>query len=139
MTIQATLKHTSHDGKITQHRKENHFTSEYAVLVHETREAYTREGCTMRSPIIARIYHTANTAYACIWVHNEPIHISGGGKAGGYGYHKASAALQGALDDAGVQLSESINGRGEQAMRDALTATARALGLSGFHIHYSHA
>lgn len=137
--MQAKITKQTHDGKIKQHRKENYLSSERVVLVPEKRKEYIREGNTMKSAIIMRIYHTKSTAYACLWVNSNDTHISGGGKAGGYGYHKASAAMQAALDDVGVQLSESIAGRGESAMIDALVATARALGYRKFHIHTSHA
>ncbi len=52
----------------------------------------------------------------------------GFGRAGGYGYCKASAALADAIDKAGIGLSEPIDGRGEQAMRGALVAIAHAAG-----------
>lgn len=42
--------------------------------------------------------------YCCLWIHGENIWFSGKGQAGGYGYHKTSAAFQGALDSAGVKL-----------------------------------
>ena len=58
------------------------------------------------------------------------------GRATGYGYHKASAALQAAFDSAGVGITlagapASISGLGEAAMRDALEAVARAAGAVG--------
>ena len=46
--------------------------------------------------------------YACIWHNNG----SGSGYAGGYGYHKASAAAQAAITSSGIDLSEDIDGRG---------------------------
>lgn len=82
---------------------------------------------TGRDVVEARIYWPGNTAYACIWVHGAGLYGHGGGKAGGYGYDKASAALQAACDDAGVTLAHNIAGVGEQAMRDAVAAIARAV------------
>lgn len=58
-------------------------------------------------------------------------YTSGAGNAGGYGYHKASAALGDALTSAGVRLDSAINGRGDSAMRDALRAVAEAAGYPG--------
>lgn len=139
----ATITKQNYDGKIGQNRKEPHFYTEYAVLVPDKNtdqtHKYVKEGRFLRSLIIARLYVTNSTHYACVWVHNHPVCISGGGKAGGYGYHRASAALQCALNDAGITLSEAIDGRGEGAMFDALAAVARSLGYRKFHIHTSHA
>ena len=148
--MKATFTKTEHTGKIASNRKENGgFSQEYTVLVTDKRTdqslPYVKEGRTMQSVIIARIYWSKGaTCYACVWVHGSsapknPVSTSGGGKAGGYGYHKASAALEAALDDAGVVLSEAIGGRGESAMTDALAAMARALGYRRFHIHNAHA
>ena len=56
----------------------------------------------------------------------------GAGFVGGGGYHKESAALQEALDNAGFSLFDganliNINGAGERAMIDALLDIARLL------------
>ncbi len=56
----------------------------------------------------------------------------GAGFVGGGGYHKESAALQEALDNAGFQLFDGdyqiyINGAGERAMIEALLDIARLL------------
>ncbi|MFX5068880.1 hypothetical protein ABTC68_19770, partial [Acinetobacter baumannii] len=64
----------------------------------------------------------------------------GQGKAGGYGYHKPSAALADAISDAGIRLSRSISGCGDDVMRDACEAIARALtGKRRFIVHVAHA
>lgn len=47
---------------------------------------------------------SASTVYCCIWVHGKTFWMSGKGSAGGYGYHKPSAALQDAITSAGIQL-----------------------------------
>lgn len=136
--MKATFKHTSHSGNIAKHRKENNgFSNEYAVLVQD--KLYG-----MRAAVTLRIYYTpsrmyGSTAYACIWINGRNINLSGGGKAGGCGYHKASAAVSNALDDAGVTLNQSIHGVGDTAIRDALEAIAKALGYRKFHIHHAHA
>lgn len=43
----------------------------------------------------------ASVVYCCLWVHNK---CSGKSNAGGYGYHKESAALAGAITSAGIEL-----------------------------------
>jgi hypothetical protein len=92
--------------------------------------------------VTARLYYPGNTAYACIWISStsKTPYARGTGKAGGYGYHKESAALSEAIADAGIKLSECISGRGERAMRDACEAIARAVtGKRRFIVHEAHA
>ena len=86
----------------------------------------------MREVIVARWYKArksdgASPVYASIWTYGAGFDISGHGRATGYGYHKASAALSTALDSAGIVLSERIDGVGEGAIRRALEAIARAI------------
>jgi hypothetical protein len=71
----------------------------------------------------------ASPVYCSVWL-SETGHASGHGTARGYGYHKQSAALQFALDSAGVKLAQPIDGRGESAMRDAIMAIGRAMGYT---------
>ncbi len=83
--------------------------------------------------ITCRIYmgrsRSSSIVYATVWLHGKEYHASGSGQAGGYGYNKESAAVDTALAMAGVKLSRSIHGTGET--REALEATARALGYRG--------
>ena len=76
---------------------------------------------------IARKADGASPVYASIWVYSAGHSISGHGRATGYGYHKASAALSEALDSAGIVLSERIAGMGDRAIDRALEAIARAI------------
>lgn len=85
----------------------------------------------MRETVVARVYTgrsaSASVVYVTVWIRTEcGRYISGTGKAGGGGYHKASAALAAALDACGVTLSEAIDGRGDGAFRDAIKAVALA-------------
>ena len=86
----------------------------------------------MREVVIARWYKArksdgASPVYASIWTNGAGFGISGYGRATGYGYHKASAALAAAIDSAGIVLSERIGGVGDGASRSALEAIARAI------------
>ena len=86
----------------------------------------------MREVIVARWYKArksdgASPVYASIWTYGAGFDISGHGRATGYGYHKASAALSTALESAGIVLSERIDGLGDGAIRRALEAIARAI------------
>lgn len=53
---------------------------------------------------------SASTVYASIWVHGDGVYTAGSGKAGGYGYHKESAAIGSAISDAGIELYGSPYG-----------------------------
>ena len=86
----------------------------------------------MREVVIARWYKArksdgASPVYASIWTYGAGFDISGHGRATGYGYHKASAALSTAIDSARIVLSERIAGVGDGASRSALEAIARAI------------
>ena len=80
----------------------------------------------------------ASVVYCNLWVRRPAIRNatktgyikegawwSSSGQAGGYGYHKGSAALDSAIRLAGITLSRSISGTGE--CEDALMAIARAM------------
>ena len=86
-------------------------------------------------PVDARFYMgrsaNASVVYCSVWISKKGFYTSGRGSAGGYGYHKESAALDDALRSAGVTLDQSISGVGERAMEDALVAIGRALGYRG--------
>ena len=47
---------------------------------------------------------SASVVYCNVWIHGNNQWFSGKGSAGGYGYHKTSAAFQEALTSAGVKL-----------------------------------
>ena len=83
--------------------------------------------------ITARCYMgrspSASTVYASIWIYDEKHHTSGTGKAGGYGYHKASAAISEAIRSAEIDLDEDISGRGDSAIEESLEAIAATLGF----------
>lgn len=105
------------------------------------------------TPVDVRLYmgrsRNASTVYCSIWVHGKKsgVYVTGKGRAGGWGYHKDSAAMADALRSAEIDLrgdqycaessdgtSEdlskiaSISGCGESAMRAAMVAIARAAG-----------
>ena len=92
---------------------------------------------------MARRSDGASPIYCSLWVHGA-LYCSGAGKASGYGYHKQSAALQAAIDSAGIKLTGDnysskpedetdtraarIDGCGDRAMEEALQAIAIAAG-----------
>jgi len=86
-----------------------------------------------------RFYCTGQTIHCIAWVGSRDLYGNGYGKAGGYGYDKASAAMADAIDHAGIKLSKSIAGVGDTAMREAAIAIGKMLtGCRKFYIHESH-
>jgi ribosomal protein L32 len=72
------------------------------------------------------------------------IYTQGSGRAGGYGYHRPSAAAGEAIRNAGFELLTDegkpcdIGGVGESAIEEALCAIADAIGLKDYALVRSH-
>ena len=85
-------------------------------------------------PIEVRCYSARNanasTVYATVWAHSPDgkTHLSGSGSAGGYGYHKESAAIDDAMRHAGVAFAKPFHGCGDGAVRVAIEVLAKKLG-----------
>ena len=77
--------------------------------------------------VTLRLYGTGSKNYAAIWIHGQPEDRRGTGQAGGYGYHRPSAAAAEAIKNAGIELDTDIAGVGESAIREAVMAIAKAL------------
>lgn len=84
----------------------------------------------IRTLVEARFYmgrsRSSSTVYASFWAYGRD-YLAGHAKAGGWGYHKQSAALGSAIRNAGIELDSSISGVGEAAMQEALLAIAAAV------------
>lgn len=148
--LRATISKEAHENARMPNGKEQTGCAE-VVTVHKGE---------IINPITARFFmgrsSGASVVYCCIWIRTASgRYLSGRGNAGGYGYHKASAALDDAIHSAGVSLygypysgldrdgkpdiaamirerkPASISGVGETAMRSALEAIARAAGYRG--------
>ena len=86
---------------------------------------------------------SASVVYAVIWVRcKDGEWTSGSGSAGGYGYHKESAALAGAIKSAGIKLKDmdrtdrpdrwfNLGGTGTSYYPQVFDAIARAAGYRG--------
>lgn len=100
----------------SSHRKENHYTGSSLILC--------VEGGEIKHIGELRYYHTDSRAYACLWIHDgmSNTYTGGSGYAGGYGYHRASAAASNAIRAAGYTMDQPIDGRGDEAVRDALVS-----------------
>lgn len=76
------------------------------------------------------VWGTPSRAYASVWLKVPGDWRGGHGHAGGYGYHRGSAAVNRALKAAGVRLDDDIEGRGDSAYPGAIAAALVALGES---------
>lgn len=120
--MHATLPAAStHNARNYHGEKPHHMTM---VLV---------DRATGHKPVTASVWAstTGATSYASIWTYSHAAAVrsySGAGRATGGGYHRASAALDAAIQSAGITLSDPIDGEGTRAMEDACRAIAAALG-----------
>ena len=96
------------------HRKSDKFSEAYLGLV--------VVGDKIETAVDIRVYVTDVRTYCCVWIYNNKDYCDGSGYVEGYGYDKISSAISVALKSAGVELSESINGRGESAIKSAIIA-----------------
>jgi len=69
----------------------------------------------------------SGTQYCAVFFSGLPEYRVGYAKAGGYGYHKASAAFESACLSAGVTFDKGVGGVGDSAVREALLALGRAI------------
>lgn len=113
----------------------------------------------LRGVITIKVYmspsHQASMVYACFWLRaSDGTWYSGKGSAGGYGYHKDSAAIAAAVSDAGIELYGSpysnaegdvdmkqrcyFGGTGSSAYPDIFKAIARAAGYRGRMLFIDH-
>lgn len=109
------------DNLNPKHRKDNYF---YRQL-----EAIDTEG---NSILTLRTYWTERRVYACLWLSInfddwETPNANGSGWAGGYGYCKESTACEEALMSAGIELRESVSGKGMGRVERAIEGVAKDL------------
>ena len=105
-------------------RKDNGLLYEFSVIA-------AMSDYRIENPVVCRIYGTSShkRIYACLWTYDRRngnyVSRSGSGWAGGYGYHRPSAAVAEAIHHAGIDLDEDIGGRGDSAIKEACLAIAR--------------
>lgn len=139
----ANIEQLREGFKVRQNRKESGFYASYKGY------AIDSKGITQFTDV--RLYMPgrigSSPQYCCVWINSQTQYGSGGGRASGYGYHKASAAMEAALRDAGIVLYcddgttiEYIGGVGDTAMNTAIKAIGVALGYDekSFYIGYNH-
>lgn len=118
------------------HRKENKvYFDSYTALA----PCVNYEGkADLKAVVELRLYGTGNTNTAAIWVHSDELHTSGTGSAGGYGYHRPSAAASEAIRNAGFELDKDISGVGESAIEQAVKAIAESAGYPNCPVFHAH-
>lgn len=105
----------------------------------------------LREVVTARCYMgrsaNASVVHAVIWVRCADGHwTSGSGSAGGYGYHKESAAIADAVKSAGIELKDldrkdrwfDFGGTGHSYYPQVFEAIARAAGYRGRTLLVKH-
>lgn len=139
-TQSANLPEFSYSSNAKNYNGDKELMQRFLVVAHnpDVEPGHYRRFITV---IDCRVYMSyrsdgASPMYASIWISDylHGRHFSGTGKASGYGYHKASAAIHEAIERAGIKLAVPINGCGESEVRKALEAITRELGYSDFAI-----
>jgi len=125
-----------------RHRKENACYLEVRQIVTIDQDEQTAQH-RLHVPVELRLYGTGRTNSACLWINHHGAHgtayRASSGRAGGYGYHRTSAAAQEAIENAGITLAKRIDGVGDNAIDEALVAIAEALGITGYALNRTHA
>ena len=113
---------------VHKHRKESTFRRQLSLV----NLADGEEVATIR------FYGKGERSYCCAWFHKSGQYARGSGWAGGYGYHKDSAAMEFALNAAGWRFDKYFSGVGETGEHGALEAIARWLNIPRFVIISAH-
>ena len=107
----------------------------------------------MREVVTVKCYMSrsasASVVHAVLWVRcADGVWTSGSGSAGGYGYHKESAAIADAVRSAGIKLKDlendrkdhwfDLSGTGTSYYSQVFEAIARAAGYRGRTLLVSH-
>jgi len=124
-----------HKGATVAHWKDGSFSQSYIALVIDD------WGNTVHEVVNLRLYQTKTAAYCRLFVNSADhgITATGSGKAGGYGYNRQSAAASEAISNAGFMLSETIDGQGDKAVREAVKAIGeRVAPTKRIHIINAH-
>lgn len=93
---------------------------------------------TTRDLVTIKFYtgrsRNSSIVYCNFWASDDRNTFSGSGTAGGGGYHKASAALQEAINSSGIRLNTPIDGRGDSSMREAIKAIGNFFGYRKLYL-----
>ena len=148
MKIKASIVKKAENAKRPDNKE---LVSAYSLVVRlpsgEMREVVTVKCYMGRSA-------SASVVYAVLWVRcKDGEWTSGSGSAGGYGYHKESAAIADAVTSAGIELKDmdrtddpkhlprnyfDFGGTGESYYPQVFDAIARAAGYRGRTLLVKH-
>jgi hypothetical protein len=144
MKIKASIIKKAENAKRPDNKE---LVSAYSLVVRlpsgELREVITVK-CYMGHSTSASVVH------AVLWVKCADNHwTSGSGHAGGYGYHKESAAISDAISSAGIELKDldrtdrkdrwfDLSGTGTSYYPQVFEAIVRAAGYRGRTLLVSH-
>lgn len=125
--MQSIKSFTPRLGLNKNHRKEGNAFYSYSIIDLNNGQEVA----------VIRLYNSATGSrnYACLWVLKEGHHATGSGQAGGYGYHRTSAAAQLAFKTAGIVFGQPIDGGGDWAIREAMRCLAGHLGIKRWMLH----
>mgnify|MGYP003681479988 CR=1 FL=1 len=134
---QLKLQYNENIGK-KRDRISNGFYKEITVINPES--ATTNNlGRSNGSICIFRFYWGSSVCHCTAWFHGKKHHGSGYGSAGGGGYCKESAAMNEAIENAGIKLDKHFGGMGDIAMREAVIAIGKKLsGKRKLILHTAH-
>ena len=136
MKATLTFAYDPNNDTVRKNRKEKNGFFRAMAIIERSRPAWHDHRTD--STIEARFYCPGTVVYCCLWVHGKEEGRQGGARAGGYGYHKPSAALAGAIRECGIELDQHIGGAGEGAMREAMCAIADAINLKNYILFETH-
>lgn len=114
-------------------RDSAHLYREFTGLVIDGGKIY-RLGC-LRTYVSGR----GGTNYAAIWIYGEEENRIGSGKASGYGYNREGAAMDNALESAGVYGAHAESTGVYEAARVVFTAVAEMRGFDPASLYINEA
>lgn len=104
------------ENEVRKYRKENNFYRSLQLVCFNP-ERIGKYSNGFSTVLNVRFYGTQAMTYCCIWGSINKIYFHAGGKAGGYGYDRESAAFSEALTNAGFNVEGlSATGQNEQAI-----------------------
>ena len=105
-------------NKTIRDREEKHIYKGY--------KAICIDGGKIQTLVDVRIGATNGAHYACIWLDGSEW-AYGSGKASGYGYDRASAAVERAFHAAGIKFDKAFGGCGSTMTEEAIKAAGEYL------------
>lgn len=121
------------DSPSMKFRDSAHFLREFTGLVVNGGKIY-RLGC-----IRTYASERGGTNYAAIWIYGEEENRIGSGKVSGYGYNREGAAVDNALESAGIYGAYAESTGIYEAARAVFTAVAERQGFDSASLYINEA